>query len=85
MWILRYNYRRKSWCLQKPGNKIPNKDLRINSKNLLYIIECNKCKGVYIGPTQAVNTRILLQKSNFRILENGKINESKHLYECSHG
>ena len=55
------------------------------SKNIVYIIECNKCKELYVGSTQALNTRISLHKSNIKITENRKLNVSKHLYECSQG
>ena len=52
-------------------------------------MECNNSKEVYIGSTQAYNTRILLHKSNIKILENVKLKVSllyfKHLYECCHG
>ena len=29
-----------------------NKDLSSNSKNIVYIIECSKCKEIYIGSIQ---------------------------------
>ena len=50
---------------------------------MVYIIECHKCKEVYIGLTQALNTRITLHQSNIKIPENRKSNVSKHLYERS--
>ena len=34
---------RKILYLQKPKNKTHNKDLSYKSKNVVYIIECNKC------------------------------------------
>ena len=46
-------------------------------------IECNKCKEVYVGLTQALNARISLHKSNIKIPKNRKLNVSKHRYECS--
>ena len=60
-----------------------NKDLSYNSKNAVYMIECNKCKEIYVGSTQSLNTSISLHKSNINIPENGKLNVSKHLYEYS--
>ena len=44
-----------------------NKDLSWNSKSVVYIIECDKCKEVYIGSTQALSTKIPLNKSNIKI------------------
>ena len=52
---------------------------------VLYIIERNKCKKVYIEFTQALYTRISFHKSNIKVPENRKINPSKHLYEYSNG
>ena len=54
-----------------------NKDLSCNTKNVVYIIKCSKCKEDYIGPTQALDTRISLHKSNIKITENRKLNVSK--------
>ena len=62
-----------------------NKDLSCNPKDVVYIIDCNKCKEEYAGSTQALNTRISLHKSNIKIPETRKLNVSKHLYECSQG
>ena len=62
-----------------------NKYLSCNSKNVVYRIECSKCKEIYIGSTQALNTRTSLHKSNIKIEENRKLNVSKHLYQCSRG
>ena len=39
-------------------------------KKTVYKIECNKCKEVYIGSAQALNSRISLHKSNIKIPEN---------------
>ena len=50
---------------------------------MVYIIECNKCKELYIESTQALNTRISPPKSNIKIQENRELNVTKHLYECS--
>ena len=47
-----------------------NKDLSCNSKNVVYIIECSKCKEIYLGSTQALNTRASIHRSNIRITEN---------------
>ena len=61
---------RKSYTFNNPETKfIINKGN--NSKN-----ECNKCKEIYIGSTQALNTRISLPKSNIEIAENKKLNVS---------
>ena len=60
-----------------------NKDLSCNSTNVVYIIECNKCKELYTGSTQALNTRISLHFT--KITENRKGNVSKSLYECGQG
>ena len=40
---------------------------------------------IYIGSTQALNTRKPLHKSNIKIEDNKKLNVSKHLYQCSRG
>ena len=73
----------KSYTFKNKETKfIINKDLSCNSKNIVYIIECNK---VYIGFTQALNTRISFHKSNIIIPENRKLNVTKDLYECNHG
>ena len=76
----------KSYTLKNLETKFKiNKDLSCNSKTVIYIIECNKCKEIYIGSTQALNTRISLHKSNIKITENRKLNVLKHLYEWSQG
>ena len=62
-----------------------NKDLSCNSKNVVYVIECSKCKEIYVGSTQALNTRTSRHRSNIKITENRKLNVSKHVYECSLG
>ena len=56
-----------------------------NSKNVVYIIECNECKEIYIGSKQALNTRTSLHKSNIKIEENRKLQVSKLQYSCSRG
>ena len=56
-----------------------NENLSCYSKNVVYIIECSECKEIYIGSTQALNTRTSLHKSNIKIEENGKLNVLKHL------
>ena len=54
--------------LKNPRTKFKiNKDLSCNSKNVVYLFKCNKCKEIYIGSTQALNTRISLHKSNIYI------------------
>ena len=62
-----------------------NEDLNGNSKNVIYITECSKCKEIYRGSTQAFNTRTSLHRSNIKITENRNLNVSKHLHECSWG
>ena len=64
--------------------KITN-DLSCKSKKLIYIIECSKCKEIYIGSTQAIHTRISFHMNNISISENRKLNVSKHQFECSQG
>ena len=77
---------RKSYTFKNPETRFKiNKDLSCNSKNVVYIIECSKCKEIYIWSTQALNTRISLHKSNIKITENRKLNVSKHPYECRQG
>ena len=72
----------KSYTLKNPETKFKiNKNLSCNSKNEVYIIEGNECKEIYIGSTQALNTRTSLHKSNIKIEENRKLNVSKHLYQ----
>ena len=78
---MRYNNIDKNSSFKNPEIKSKiNKDLSCNSKIVVYIIECNKYKEVYIGSTQALNRRKSLRKRNVKIPE-----EIKHLYECSHG
>ena len=51
----------KSNTFKKPETKFKiNKNLSCNSKNVVYIIECSKCKEIYIESTQALNTRTIL-------------------------
>ena len=76
----------KSYTFKNPETKFKiNKNLSCNSKKVVYIIECNECKEIYIGSTQALNTRASLHKSNIKIEENRKLNVSKHIYQCSRG
>ena len=76
----------KSYAFKNPETRFKiNKNLSCNSKNVVYIIEWNERKEIYIGSTRALNTRISLYKSNFKIEENRKLNVSKHLYQCSRG
>ena len=42
-------------------------------------------KKIYIGSTQALNTRTSLHKNNIKIEENRKLNVSKQIYQCSEG
>ena len=44
----------KSYIFKNPETKFKiNKDLTCDSKkNVVYIIECGKCKEIYIGPTK---------------------------------
>ena len=78
--------KRKSYIIKNPETKFRmNKDFSCRLKNLVYVVEYNKCKEICIGSTQALNTRISIYKSNIKITENRKINVSIHLYECRHG
>ena len=56
-----------------------------NSKNVIYIIECENCKQTYIGCTKNFNNRISLHKSYIKIKINRKLFISKHIFQCSHG
>ena len=81
MW---HNYRREILYFKNPETKFKiNKHLSSNSKNVAYIIECSKCKELYIKSTQALNTRTSVHRSNIKI--NRKLKVSKHLYEWSQG
>ena len=60
-------------------------NLSCNSKNVVYVIKCNECKEIYIGSTQALNTRTSLHRSSIKIEDNRKLNVSKHLYQYSRG
>ena len=77
----------KSYTFKKnPETKFKiNKNSSCNSKNVVYIIECSECKEIYIGSTQALNTKTSLHKSDIKIEENRKLNVSKHQYQCSQG
>ncbi len=72
----------KAWVKStNPETKFKiNKNLSCNSKNVVYTIDYSECKEIYIGSTQAFNTRTSLQKSNIKIEETRKLNVSKHLY-----
>ena len=54
-----------------------NKNLSCHSKNVVYIIECSECKEIYIGSTQALNTRTSLHKSNIKIEETKRCFKTK--------
>ena len=74
----------KSYTFKNPETKFKiNNNLSCNSKNAVFVIECNECKEIYIGSKQALNTRTSLHKSNIKIEENIKLNVSKHLYQCN--
>ena len=63
----------KSYTFKNPETKFKiNKNLSCNSKNVVYVIKCNECKEIYIGSTQALNTRTSLHWSNIKIEENRK-------------
>ena len=63
----------KSYTFKNPKTKFKiNKNLSCNSKNVVYIIECSECKEIYIGSTQALNTRTSFHRSNIKIEENRK-------------
>ena len=40
-----------------------------NSKNVVYVIQCDSCKEEYIGSTQQLNHRVALHKSNIKFLK----------------
>ena len=50
------------------------KDLSWNSKNVVYIIKCSKCKEIFIESTQTINTSIYFHRSTIKITENRKLN-----------
>ena len=54
--------------------------LSCNSKDVVYIIECSKRKEIYIGSTNALNTRTSLHRSNIQIEENRKLNVYHNTY-----
>ena len=52
-------------------------DFSCNSKNLIYLITCTRCKKQYVGlTTQQLNTRINHHRSNIR--------NKKEIYVCIH-
>ena len=57
-----------------------NKNLSCNSKKVVYVIECNECKEIYIG-----SRRTSLHRSDIKIEENRKLNVSKHQYHVAGG
>ena len=57
----------------------------MQSKNLVQIIECSKCKEIYKVSTQALNIIMSYNESTIKITENRKLNLSNHLYECRQG
>ena len=60
-----------------------NKNLSCNSKNVVFIIECNGCKEIYMRVN--TDTRTSLHRNNININENRKLNVSKHRYQYSQG
>ena len=64
---------------------IMNKNLSCNSKNVIYIIECENCKQTYVGCTKIFNKRISEHKSYITIEIIRKLFVSKHIFENSHG
>ena len=69
----------KSYTLENSKTKFTiNKKLSCNSKTVVYIIECKKCKEVN-------NIRIQFNNSNIILPENRKRYVSKHLFECGNG
>ena len=64
----------KSYTFKNPETKFKiNKNLSCNSKNVVYIIERCECREIYIGSTQALNTKTSLHKSDIKIEENRKL------------
>ena len=53
------------------------------SRNLLYIIQCGKCKELYIGETGCtLQARIRVHKQHINVPEYRQIQLSEHLDEC---
>ena len=72
---------RKSYAFKGLETKFQiNKDNIINLTIIVYINEFYKCKGIYIGSTQALNTGESLHRSSNTKTENRNLNISKHLW-----
>ena len=70
----------KSYTFENLKTKfIINRILKNNSKNVDCLIKCNKCKEVYVDSTQALNTRISLNKNNINLQENKKLNTNTNV------
>ena len=67
------------------STSLMSSSLLLQQCQIPYVIECRKCKKVYIGSTQALNTRISQHKCNIMLPENRKLYASKHLHKCSNG
>ena len=61
------------------------RNLTCTSKNVVYVLQCDKCKEEYIGSTKQLNQRISLHKSNIKLPQNRILFVSKHIFECSKG
>ena len=71
-----------------PGNNTTfdiKRNLNCSAKNVIYVIECNKCKDWYIGSTENLKHRVALHKSNIKLSHNRVLNVSKHLHKCNQG
>ena len=69
-----YNDWRKILYIEYPKTTfIINKKLSCNSKNVVYVIECRKCKKVYFVLIETLNNWVSLHKSNIKWPENRKL------------
>ena len=70
---MHYDNGRESYTFEDPKTTFINKKLSCNSKNVVYVIQSNKCKEIYIKSTQAFNTIISLYKINIKLPKNRKL------------
>ena len=60
------------------------RNLNCQSKNVVYLLECNKCNDTYIGCTSLnLNMRINTHRSQITNERYRFLNVSKHIHECS--
>eukprot|EP00116_Pleurobrachia_bachei_P002860 sb/3463122/ len=63
-----------------------NQTMYCKSKDLIYLITCNGCRGEYIGETgNSLSNRMNLHRSHISSVTNGKLRVSKHIRECAIG